>query len=68
MKIMLPAHSHHQPVPVQDRTDGQQGALRCGWLGDFSRTDYGINFGEQRGFKMLVKPAIHVEGIRQGQS
>jgi polyisoprenoid-binding protein YceI len=32
----------------------------------FNRSDYGINYGEKYGFKMEVKLAIQVEGIRQG--
>ena len=33
---------------------------------NFNRADYGINYGEKYGFKMEVKLAIQVEGIRQG--
>jgi polyisoprenoid-binding protein YceI len=32
----------------------------------FNRADYGINYGEKYGFKMQVKLAIQIEGIRQG--
>ena len=32
--------------------------------GTFNRADYGINYGEKYGFKMEVKLAIQVEGVR----
>jgi polyisoprenoid-binding protein YceI len=32
----------------------------------FNRADYGINYGDKYGFKMDVKLAIQVEGVRQG--
>jgi polyisoprenoid-binding protein YceI len=32
--------------------------------GTFNRADYGINFGDKYGFKMQVKLAIQVEGVR----
>jgi polyisoprenoid-binding protein YceI len=32
----------------------------------FNRADYGINFGDKYGFKMDVKLAIQVEGVRAG--
>jgi polyisoprenoid-binding protein YceI len=31
----------------------------------FNRADYGLNFGDKYGFKMEVKLAIQVEGVRQ---
>jgi len=34
--------------------------------GTFNRADYGVNFGDKYGFKMDVKLAIQVEGIRAG--
>jgi polyisoprenoid-binding protein YceI len=32
----------------------------------FNRADYGISFGQNFGFKMLVKLAIQVEAVREG--
>jgi polyisoprenoid-binding protein YceI len=32
--------------------------------GTFNRADYGINYGDKYGFKMEVKLAIQVEGVR----
>jgi polyisoprenoid-binding protein YceI len=34
--------------------------------GTLNRADYGINYGDKYGFKMDVKLAIQVEGIRGG--
>ena len=34
--------------------------------GTFNRADYGISYGDKYGFKMDVKLAIQVEGIRGG--
>ena len=34
--------------------------------GSFNRAEYGINFGDTYGFKMDVKLAIQVEGVREG--
>lgn len=34
--------------------------------GSFSRADYGISYGDKYGFKMEVKLAIQVEGVRAG--
>lgn len=33
--------------------------------GTFNRADYGVNFGDKYGFKMDVKLAIQVEGVRK---
>ena len=34
--------------------------------GTLNRADYGINYGDKYGFKMDVKLAIQVEGVREG--
>jgi polyisoprenoid-binding protein YceI len=34
--------------------------------GTLNRADYGVNFGDKYGFKMDVKLAIQVEGVREG--